>query len=98
MILGMRPAISISVTEFVRDFSRFIHRVAFGRERFVLLKGGKPVAEVSPPPLGRRLGELPHLMADLPHLSPEDAAAFAADLEAARAELTRMRIEDRWDS
>ena len=94
----MKPAISISVTDFVRDFSRIIHRVAFGRERFVLLKGGKPVAEVSPPPLGRQLRELPQVMADLPHLTPQDAAAFAADLDAARAQLDRIRIEDRWES
>ncbi|HET6361356.1 MAG TPA: hypothetical protein VFH11_04800 [Gemmatimonadota bacterium] len=94
----MKPATSISVTDFVRDFSRYIHRVAFGRERFVLLKGGRPVAEVSPPPLGRQLRELPQMMADLPHLSPEDAAAFAVDIETARAQLARIRIEDRWDS
>lgn len=94
----MHSPITITVTEFVRDFSRFIHRVAFGRERFVLLKGGRPVAEVSPPTRGRRLGELSELLADLPHLTPEEAHGFAKDLETARAELSTLRIEDRWDS
>jgi hypothetical protein len=37
-------------------------------------------------------------MADLPHLTPQDAAAFAADLDAARAQLHRIRVEDRWES
>lgn len=95
----MKDAPTITVTDFVRNFSRFIHRVAFGRERFVLLKGGEPVAEVSPPPpTGRRLGELAQVLADLPHLSPEDAEAFANDLEVARKELDSARIEDRWES
>jgi len=32
------------------------------------------------------MGDLPDLMAALPHLGPEDAAAFAGELHAARAE------------
>lgn len=94
----MKTAVTVTVTEFVRDFSRFIQRVAFGRERFVLLKGGKPVAEVSPPPRGRRLGELREILSDLPHLSSDEAIAFAEDLETARNELSAVRIEDRWES
>ena len=94
----MARSTTITVTEFVRNFSRLIHRVAYAGERFVLVKGGHPVAEVSPPPRGLRLGELGRLLADLPHLSPEEAAAFSDDLEAARAELAGMRVEDRWES
>lgn len=95
----MKTPPTVTVTEFVRDFSRFIHRVAFGRERFILLKGGRPVAEVSPPPpMGHRLAELREVLADLPHLSPEDAADFARDLEATREAHASVRIEDRWES
>jgi len=94
----MKTVVTVTVTEFVRDFSRFIQRVAFGRERFVLLKGGKPVAEVSPPLRGRRLGELREILSDLPHLSSDEAEAFAEDLETARNELSAARIEDRWES
>ncbi|MGH6691122.1 MAG: type II toxin-antitoxin system Phd/YefM family antitoxin [Gammaproteobacteria bacterium] len=94
----MKLAATVTVTEFARNLSRYIHRVAFGGERFILLKGGRPVAEILPPPRGRRLGELRQLLAELPHLPPEDAAAFASDLDAARATLGAIRTEDRWES
>lgn len=94
----MKPSAAITVTEFARNLSRFLHRVAFGGERFIILKGGKPVAEVSPPPRGRRLGELEQLLADLPHLPPEEAAVFCRDLESARAALAGVPTGDRWES
>ena len=94
----MTRSTTITVTEFVRNFSRFIHRVAFARERFVLIKAGRPVAEVSPPPRGLRLGDLPQMMAELPHLATEDAESFADDLRISRAELDKARIEDPWES
>ena len=48
---------------------------------------GEPVAELRPVPSGRRLGELPELLASLPRLSPDDASALGEDIEAARREL-----------
>ncbi|MGH2392669.1 MAG: type II toxin-antitoxin system Phd/YefM family antitoxin [Candidatus Limnocylindria bacterium] len=94
----MKRPVPITVTEFARNLSRFIHRVAHEGERFILLKGGRPVAEVSPPPRGRRLGELKEVLASLPHLGPDDAASFARDLEAARASLDVLPAEDHWES
>lgn len=94
----MKPLTSISVTEFARGFSRFIHRVAFDEERFLLLKGGRPVAEVSPPPRGRRMSELKDLFAGLPHLSPEEATTFARDIEMARTAFDTLQTEDPWES
>jgi antitoxin (DNA-binding transcriptional repressor) of toxin-antitoxin stability system len=94
----MKRPVPVTVTEFARNLSRFIHRVAFEGERFILLKGGRPVAEVSPPPRGRRLGELKEVLESLPHLAPGDAAALARDLEEARASLDTFQAEDRWES
>lgn len=76
----------LTVTEAVRNFSELLGRVRFKGERFVLLKGGKPVAELGPTLAAAsvRLGELPALLADLPHLDPEDVDRFEADLESAR--------------
>ena len=51
------------------------------------LRGSKPVAELRPAPMGKRLRELPDLLASLPRLSPEDAVTLADDLEVARTEL-----------
>lgn len=41
---------------------------------------------------GKRLGDLPALLASLPHLSEEEATSFAEDLDAARAELGRAAV------
>lgn len=76
----------LSVTEAVRNFSDILGRVRFQGERFILLKGGKPVAELGPTEAAApvRLRHLPGILADLPHLDPGDVDDFAADLEAAR--------------
>lgn len=77
----------LSVTEAVRNFSEVLGRIRFRGERFILLKGGKPVAELGPiaSAASVRLGELPAILASLPHLDPEDADRLALDLESARS-------------
>jgi antitoxin (DNA-binding transcriptional repressor) of toxin-antitoxin stability system len=76
----------LTVTEAVRSFSEILGRARFKGERFVLLKGGKPVAEMGPTdaPAAVRLGDLPAILDALPHLDPDDAERFADDLESAR--------------
>lgn len=76
----------LTVTEAVRNFSEILGRVRFKGERFVLVKGGKPVAELGPTDAAApvRLGELPTVLEALPHLEPEDAERFALDLESGR--------------
>jgi hypothetical protein len=56
------------------------------------------VAEVGPVAGGKRLVELPVLLASLQRLSSEAADAFAEDLERARSELSVGESEDLWDS
>ncbi len=90
--------IKATVTEVLRNFSDYINRVAYRGERFILVRGGKPVALISPVPTGTRLGDLPALLDSLPELSADDARAFAADLDRARAELNTLPPEDRWES
>ncbi len=87
-----------SVTEVARNFADYINRIAFRGERFTLMRGNKPVAELRPVPSGRRLGELPELLASLPRLSPDDASALAEDIEAARSELSEQPLSDPWAS
>jgi antitoxin (DNA-binding transcriptional repressor) of toxin-antitoxin stability system len=87
-----------SVTDVLRNFSDFINRVAYRRERFVLIRGGKPVAELGPVPTGTRLGELEGLLASLPRLGEEEAEALAEDMAASRVELDMRPPEDRWES
>lgn len=90
--------ISESVTTVARHFAEYINRVAFRGERFVLMRGNKPVAELSPVPVGMRVRDLPALLASLPRLSEEDATAFEADLAVSRAELVEAEVVDRWES
>jgi antitoxin (DNA-binding transcriptional repressor) of toxin-antitoxin stability system len=87
-----------TVTEVARHFADYINRVAFHGERFVLMRGNKPVAELRPVPSGGRLGELPELLASLPRLSVEDATAFSEELGAARDEMASGAPRDPWAS
>ncbi len=87
-----------SVTDVLRNFSDFINRVVYRRERFVLVRGGKPVAELGPVPTGTRLGELEGLLESLPRLGEEEAEALAEDVAVSREELGSRPPEDRWGS
>lgn len=89
---------SPSVTEVARNFAEYVNRVAFRGERFVLMRGRRAVAELRPVPIGTRLGDLPGLLASLPRLGPEDAAAFENDLDTARAQLAALPEHDPWAS
>ena len=89
---------TLSVTELARNFSEYVNRVLYRRERFVLMRGNRPVAELRPVPEGRTLGDLQKILASLPHLTPEEANEFAEDLKAARTELAEQKIRDPWDS
>jgi antitoxin (DNA-binding transcriptional repressor) of toxin-antitoxin stability system len=89
---------TLSVTEIARHFAEYINRVAYRGECFVLVRGNKPLAELRPLPTGKRLAELPTLLASLPHLSETEAAQFAADLTAAREALARTEAHDPWQS
>ena len=67
-------------------------------EHFVLMRGRRAVAELRPVPAGMRLGDLPELLASLPRLGSEDAAAFEDDLATARDQLRRLPENDVWES
>ena len=86
-----------SVNEVAENFSEYIRRVGRG-ERFVLMQGKTPVAELRPMTPGRKLRELPEILASLPHLSPEELDTFESDLAEARSDLLRVPLPDPWES
>jgi len=89
----------ITVTEAVRHFSEYVHRAAFGHERFLLKRGRCTLAELRPVhPPGITLGTLPELLDNLPHLGKDEAAAFAADLKATAKRTRSERLRDPWAS
>ena len=83
---------TFSVSEMARHFAKYINRVACRGERFVLVRRNRPMAELGPLSTGKRLAELPALLASLPHLSSVEATQFADDLTAARK--TFSHVED----
>jgi len=87
-----------TVTDALRNFSDYVNRVAYRGERFILVRGGKPVAELAPVTTGVRLGDLPELLGSLPRLTEEEARVFAEDVDFARNELNRSEIKDPWES
>jgi len=86
----------LTATEVARHFADVLNRVAFRRESFVVVRNQRPVAELRPVPAGVRVGDLPALLASLPRL--DDADAFAADLDSARAHLAVQEPIDPWAS
>lgn len=90
--------VPLKVTEAARNFAEYINRVAYRGERFVLMRGGKGVAELRPLVAGRRLGELPDLIAALPRLGEAGAETFAADIDASRKENAAATPRDPWES
>jgi antitoxin (DNA-binding transcriptional repressor) of toxin-antitoxin stability system len=87
-----------SVTEVARHFADYLNRVVYRGERFALVRGGKPVAELGPLPAGKRLAELPDLLASLPKLSEDEAAEFADDLISASSALSAAEVRNPWES
>ncbi len=88
----------VIVSEAVRNFADYINRVAYRGESFTLVRGNKAVAELAPVVSGRRLGDLPYLLASLPRLSDADAASFTKDVKGARAKLPAGSLRDPWES
>ena len=89
----------VSITDAARHFDEYIERVISHGERFVLLRENKPVAELRPVQRGRTFGELVQALQSGPHLTPEEAESFAADLERFRAEGPgALPPRDPWES
>ncbi len=86
----------VSVTTVARHWSEYINRTASCNETFILTKRNQPVAELCPLPPSRTLGELPDILASIPRLSENDAAAFQRDLESARIEVAEEGVKDPW--
>jgi antitoxin (DNA-binding transcriptional repressor) of toxin-antitoxin stability system len=83
--------VSISVTEAARNFSDCINRARYQGTTFVLHKGGKPVATLTPgvkkPTKGAELAVLLRDALKDVHLDRENATAWLKELEESRAKI-----------
>lgn len=92
----MKSEIAIPVAEAAKDFLKLLDRIERGHESAVLMREGKPVATLSPVPGPALTGaELAERWSKLDKLPPEEAQAFADDIESARNHLPPLRSA--WD-
>lgn len=87
----------ITITHLARNLADIVNRVSYRGERFVILRGNRPVVELVPPPQPRRLGDLPGILSALPGFGPEEAARLGSEMDAARTALGGSG-EGPWDS
>jgi antitoxin (DNA-binding transcriptional repressor) of toxin-antitoxin stability system len=88
---------TIPVAEAAKDFLRVLERVERKGKPVVIVRDGKRVATLSPLP-GPALTceELSHRWLNLERLAPDEASAFADDIEQARAS-QQPPIKPAWD-
>jgi antitoxin (DNA-binding transcriptional repressor) of toxin-antitoxin stability system len=88
----------ISATRAVRDFSEVLNTIKFKGIHYIIERGGKPVASMTPIVEEKNLktlGELKGLLKKLPRLN-EELEAFAADLEDVWKDQPLMAKGDLW--
>lgn len=89
--------LTASVTDVSRNFSDYINRAAYSGDTFILVRGGKPVAELRGCGAGKKLADLPEILDGLPSLSSEDALKFEYDLREARGSIAAEK-DSPWDA
>jgi len=84
----------ISVTDAARNFADYVNRTHYQRLSFVLVKNGKPVAQLVPDDEKVCLGRDAAKALAKVKLSPEEAKAWRRDLKAGRKVLNPP--SDKW--
>lgn len=84
------------ITDVSRNFSDYVNRCYYGGESFILVRGGKPVAELKALPVGRKVRDLPQLLASLPKLDETDQILYVQDIEEMRRSVAE-EPENPWD-
>ena len=87
---------NIPVAEVASDFLRVLAQVESRREPATLVRDGQAVAKLIPlPVVAATCDELAERWESIPKLLPDEAEAFASDLEHARASLPPLKPA--WD-
>ena len=88
----------VTITEISRNLADYINRVVYRGESFILVRGKKPVAELKPVMIGKKLGELEETIRSLPVLGEGELDSFVADLVDIRALGNTEGLRDIWES
>ena len=86
----------ISATELGRNLADVLNRVAYREERFVILRNGKPLAELRPVSQSNTGNDLLQVLKTLEEWPMEEREAFARDVEEARR-LGNRPQRDPWE-
>jgi antitoxin (DNA-binding transcriptional repressor) of toxin-antitoxin stability system len=89
----------ITATEAVRHFSELLNNIKYRRDRFTIIRGGKPAAALVPAEEAipeRVMGELGGIFRTLPRLDPSDTG-FAGDVLRAIAAQPSLPEETGWE-
>ena len=89
---------TVSATEAVRKFSEILNSIRYRGESYTIVRGGKPIASISPVETSSRkrlLGELKEIVKDVPHLGAE-TDRFGRDLRDILEHQPAMPKEDKW--
>jgi antitoxin (DNA-binding transcriptional repressor) of toxin-antitoxin stability system len=85
----------VTVTEAARNFADIVNRAFYRGETTVLTRNGQAVAHIAPAaPIGLPVAEIRRRLKLRRRMSPENAEAFARDIEEARKSLPPLR--DPW--
>lgn len=89
---------TVSATEAVRKFSEILNSIKYRGDHYTIVRGGKPVASISPveiPLKERTLGELKGLLKRIPRLDDE-AERFEEDLKKIVRNQPSMPEKGKW--
>ena len=73
-------SITANVTDVTRHFSEYLNRAAYAGESFVIVRGGRALAELKPLPRSKKISELASVLSSLPKLSETEKQEFKSDL------------------
>lgn len=88
--------LTATVTDVARHFSDYLNRVAYSGDRFILVRGGKPLAELKACSTAKKMSDLPDILRSLPSLSANELDSFEDDLKALRKSVP-MEESSPWD-
>lgn len=89
----------ITATEAVRHFSELLNSIKYRRDRFTIIRGGKPAAALVPAEEAvpeRVMGELSGIFKALPRLAPNDTS-FERDVLGAVGDQPPLPEETGWE-
>ena len=89
-------SITANVTDVTRHFSEYLNRAAYAGESFVIVRGGRALAELKPLPRSKRISELAAVFSSLPKLSETEKKGFKSDLVKIRKSAVGER--NPWDA